>query len=95
VGEVEVAGGVVCSAGAANASSLVLLTAHPQGAPRGNKGRREKENKLSENNESDVHLPQPQKQLLLTSFVFFWKKKYRVFGRFVTRGFQKQEKTFF
>jgi hypothetical protein len=26
-----------CSAGAATASSLVLLTAHPQGAPRGKK----------------------------------------------------------
>jgi hypothetical protein len=52
------------------------------------KGPREKQN-----DESDVHLPQPQpQQKAVTYFLFLNRFVYRVFGRFVTRGLQKHKK---
>jgi hypothetical protein len=48
----------------------------------------------NKNDESDVHLPQPQKQsryLLHFNFIFFHRFVYRVFGRFVKRRVQKHD----
>jgi hypothetical protein len=61
----------------------VLWDKHHQ-SKRGGRGKK--------NDESDVHFPQLQKrkQLIIFSLICF----YRVFGRFVTRGVQKHEKTF-
>jgi hypothetical protein len=57
-----------------------------------------RENKVDE---SDVHLPQPPKKssyllrfVFIFIFIFSIDFFYRVFGRFVTRGVQKHEKTF-
>jgi hypothetical protein len=54
-----------------------------------------------QNDESDVHLPQPRKKssyllyLFLFFIGFFNRLFYRVFGRFVTRRVQKHDNNFF